>query len=149
MKTKDKAKKGKAIEHYIIHELLKNDFDVFVPILDTGVDMIIKDKEGGFVELQVKSREIKGDQDVFFIKDFKPSHNFFIVCHNITTGDFFCMPSKKFYQMSTLNDKNQRVMTYEKVKGRSYYTLNNEGLALLKKALESERNRLSGFLDRE
>ena len=40
-------KKGKAIEHHIISELLKNDFDVFVPVVDTGTDLIIKDREEG------------------------------------------------------------------------------------------------------
>ena len=47
MKTKDNMKKGKAIEHHIISELLKNDFDVFVPVVDTGTDLIIKDREEG------------------------------------------------------------------------------------------------------
>jgi len=149
MITKDNWKKGKAIEHYIISELLKNDFDVFVPVVDTGIDMIIKDREGGLVEIQVKSRNIQSDEDVFFIKDFTPNHNFFIVCHNINTGDFFCMPSKKFHQMSELNNKNERTMTYKRIKIRSFYTQNEKGMELLKKALESKQNRISGYLDKE
>ncbi len=104
---------------------------------------------GGLVEIQVKSRDIQNDEDVFFIKDFAPSYNFFIVCHNINTGDFFCMPSKKFYQKSTLDkEKNQRTLSYFKIKKHSYAE-NKNGLALLKKALESEQNRVSGYLDKE
>lgn len=149
MNTKNNWKKGKAIEHYIIYELLKNDFDVFVPVVDTGIDLIIKDREGGFVEIQVKSRDIQNDEDVFFIKDFEPNFNFFIVCHNMNTGDFFCMPSKKFHQKSNLDEeKNQRTMPYSKIKMHSYAE-NENGIALLKKALESKQNRVSGYLDRE
>ena len=149
MKTKDNMKKGKAIEHYIISELLKNDFDVFVPVVDTGTDLIIKDREGGLVEIQVKSRDIQNDEDVFFIKDFKPNFNFFIVCHNINTGDFFCMPSQKFHQKSNLDEKkNQRTISYSTIK-KHLYARNEEGIALLKKALESKQNRVKGYLNEE
>tara|TARA_Y100000034_G_C6899253_1_gene415326 strand:- start:1623 stop:1925 length:303 start_codon:yes stop_codon:yes gene_type:complete len=100
MKTTNPMNKGKAIEHYFICELLKNDFEIFVPIVDSGIDMIIKDRGGGFVEVQVKSRIIRTNKDRFVIKDFSPKENFFIICHNITTNDFFCMPSSKFHEKS-------------------------------------------------
>ena len=120
-----------------------------MPVVDTGTDLIIKDREGGLVEIQVKSRDIQNDEDIFFIKDFQPNFNFFIVCHNINTGDFFCMPSKKFHQKSTLDEeKSQRTLSYSKIKKHSY-TRNDDGIALLKKALESKQNRVSGYLDRE
>ncbi|MCK5624212.1 hypothetical protein KAI04_00025 [Candidatus Pacearchaeota archaeon] len=149
MITKNNTKKGKAIEYHIISELLKNDFDVFVPVVDTGTDLIIKDREGGLVEIQVKSRDIQSDEDVFFIKDFKPNFNFFIVCHNINTGDFFCMPSEKFYQKSNFNkEKNQRELTNSSLIKHNWCK-NNKGVELLKKALESKQNRVSGYLEKE
>ena len=43
MKTTNSMNKGKAIEHYFISELLKNDFEIFVPVLDTGIYLIVKD----------------------------------------------------------------------------------------------------------
>ena len=142
-------KKGKAIEHLIIYELLKNDFDVFVPVVDTGTDLIIKDREGGLVEIQVKSRDIQSDEDVFFIKDFEPSHNFFIVCHNLNTNEFFCMPSKKFHEKSELDEgKKQRNLTNLKLRKHGWCR-DEKGMALLKKALESKQNRISGYLERE
>lgn len=147
MKTTNNMKKGKAIEHLIISELLKNDFDVFVPVIDTGTDLIIKDRGGGLVEIQVKSRDIQDEEYVFFIKDFKPNFNFFIVCHNINTGDFFCMPSQKFHQKSTLDKKkNQKTLSYSAIK-KHLYARNEEGIALLKKALESKQNKVKGYLE--
>jgi len=151
MITKNNVKKGKAIEHYIISELLKNDFDVFVPVVDTGIDLIIKDKEGGLVEIQVKSRMINDDEDCFFIKSFEPRHNFFIVCHNINDNVFYVLASKVFHRLSELyeeNGKKKLKIPYHKLRRRSYYA-NNEGIKLLKKALISQSNRVKLFLNKE
>lgn len=149
MKTNNPMAKGKAIEHYFISELLKNDFEIFIPVLDTGTDMIIKDREGGFVEIQVKSRIIKTDEDCFVIKDFVPKNNFFIICHDISTNDFFCMPSSKFFQKSELIEeqgKKKRQLTNLKLRKHSWCK-NEKGMALLRKALENRANRISGFLE--
>ncbi|MEK6860459.1 MAG: hypothetical protein AABY07_00670 [Nanoarchaeota archaeon] len=44
-KTENKIYEAmKAIEHWIISELLRNDFEVYVPALDEGVDFICRDK---------------------------------------------------------------------------------------------------------
>ena len=145
MMTNNCINKGKAIEHFFICELLKNDFDIFVPVVDTGIDMIIKDREGGFVEVQVKSRIIKIDDDCFSIKDFIPKENFFIICHNISTNEFFCMPSITFFEKSETiieDNRDKRILSYSSlIKHR--WCKNEKGLALLKKALENPRNRIS------
>ncbi|MFH1209624.1 MAG: hypothetical protein V1663_02445 [archaeon] len=146
MKTHDSTKKGKAIEHFIISELLKNDFEVFIPVLDIGIDLAIKDKEGGFVEVQVKSRSMNGEDCDFVLKDFIPRENFFIVCHNINDNAFFVMPSVIFHRKATDNRKdNPKRVWYSTIK--KYENFKNEkGLDLLKKALENPRNRISGFV---
>lgn len=149
MKTNDSMNKGKAIEHYFIYELLKNDFEIFVPVLDKGIDLIIKDREGGLVEVQVKSRVIKNGDDCFKIKDFTPKENFFIICHNITTNDFFCMPSKKFHEKSESYTEQNRIKRKlpNSILIKHKWCINDKGMALLKKALENPRNRISGFLE--
>ena len=148
MKTNNSMNKGKAIEHYFISELLKNDFEIFVPVLDRGIDLIIKDREGGLVEIQIKSRIIKKGEDCFAIKDFIPRENFFIICHNISTGDFFCMPSIKFHQKSESyeeqNRKKRKLTNSSLIKHK--WCKNEKGLDLLNKALENPRNRVSGFV---
>ncbi len=147
METDDSRKKGKSAEHLIISELLKNDFDVFVPIVDDGTDLVISNNEGGLVKIQVKSRNIQGNEGLFFIKDFKPRWNFFIVCHDINTGDFFCMPSLKFHENSELerqNGKPVRTLMYKDLKG---WCKNGKGMALLKKALEDPDNQIMDVLE--
>ncbi len=149
--TKNSNKKGKAIEHYIISELLKNDFDVYTPVVDVGTDLIVKDKDGGLVEIQVKSRMINKDEDCFIMKLFEPRHNFFIVCHNINEDIFYVMASKMFHRLSESYEHNgikKLKVPYHKLKRRGYYS-NNEGIELLKKALISPSNRVKLFLDKE
>lgn len=141
MKTESSTKKGKAIEHYLISELLKHDFDVYCPVVDEGIDFIVRDREGGYVDIQVKSRKDKGD---FFIKPFKVNENFFIVCHNLTTGDFFMVPSSSFYYNSEEVIKHgikNRRLSHSYLEKCSYYK-GEEGLRLLKRALENPHNKV-------
>jgi len=147
MKTTNTSKKGKAIEHHIIYELLKDDFDVYTPIVDTGTDLIIKDKEGGFVEIQVKSRVLRGEDDYFPMKDFKWEYNFFIICYNIKEDVFFVIPSKIFDRHSTIyqeGGKKRRKLLWSLLKNMKNYKGQN-GLDLLGKALSQPRNRVSLF----
>jgi hypothetical protein len=140
----DDAARGKAVEYKIISDLLANGFDVFVPVVDRGVDLIIKDSEGGFVEIQVKSRLIVHPSDYFKIREFTPSHNFFIICHNIADDDFYVIPSKNFYEKSEkiIDDKIiYRRITYQ-VLLENDFIKNEEGLKLLKKALLDPKNRI-------
>jgi hypothetical protein len=135
------AKKGKAIEHYIISELLKSNFDVYVPVVDLeGVDMIVRGDKS-YVEIQVKSRNIKSPEDEFFIKDFSVSTNFFIVCHNLNTNDFWVMPSCIFNRhCSQKKDKSGRIIKGYSSDKLPDFLKNEEGLRLLKKALVTKQN---------
>ena len=144
MKTENSTRKGKAIEYYIISELLKNDFEVFIPVVDEGVDLIIKDRKRGYVDIQIKSRTIKNDDDYFSIKDFEPKENFFIICHNINTNEFFVMPSITFHKKSEIYKEKEiikRKIPYLTLKEYSYHK-DEKGLELLRKALENSHNRL-------
>ena len=103
------------------------------------------------MEVQVKGRDIKSDKDCFKIKDFTPRWNFFIICHNIHSNDFFCMPSKTFFQNSEgkmEQNKKKRKLSYSSLIKHDWCK-NEKGLSLLKKALKSPKNKVSGFLDKE
>ena len=48
---------GKRIEYNIIGRMLMDGLDVYVPLVDDhGVDCIVKNKKGKFVEIQIKAR---------------------------------------------------------------------------------------------
>jgi len=60
---------GKRIEYWVIGLLLKEGFDVFVPLVDDdGVDALIRGPNGKIIELQIKARSLDtifGDAALF------------------------------------------------------------------------------------
>jgi hypothetical protein len=57
MKFRHTAGFGKKIEYWIIGLLLKEGFDVFVPLVDDhGIDAIIRGHNGKSIDLQIKAR---------------------------------------------------------------------------------------------
>ena len=153
--TENSSRKGKAIEHHIISELLKQDFEVYVPVVDDGIDMIIRNKHGGYVEIQVKSRTLKRPNDAFKVRKLKASHNYFIVCHDLTSGNFWVIPSIKFKEKATkkgdfheLNNIDMLFVfepkEYKRKDGSVHYGYHNElGIELLKRALEHPDNKIN------
>ncbi len=139
--TESGMKKGKSVEYYIISELLKNDFDVYIPVVDSeGIDLIVKNKQGTYIEIQVKSRTIKNRQEQFILKEFKPKKDFFICCHNIENNEFWIIPSKIFHEKGRIKRKsNQRFMPYNQIK-RCEDFKNDKGIELLKKRLKRIQN---------
>jgi len=48
---------GKRIEYYIVGLMLKQDLDVYLPLVDDdAIDAIVKRPDGSFVEVQIKAR---------------------------------------------------------------------------------------------
>ena len=60
---------GKRIEYSIIAEMLKEDMDVYVPLVDdNGIDAVVRKPDGSFVEVQIKARSAEvdpGDEALF------------------------------------------------------------------------------------
>jgi len=68
---------GKICEYRIISELLREGFEVFLPTIDNrGVDCIIKNRHGHYIEIQIKGRQ---PRDIFNIKPFMPKDNYFFI----------------------------------------------------------------------
>jgi hypothetical protein len=92
----DTQTKGKMGELAVLGELLKRGFQVYQPMVDTGIDCLVDVGEGNYKEIQIKSRE---DDAIFTPKLFKPRNSFFLICSvNSKRGDFlWVFPSAIFY----------------------------------------------------
>ena len=75
---------GKSIEYKVASEIVREGFDVYLPIADDhGVDLIAKTHTGNIVEIQVKalSKTTKG--------------GLFAAINHTPRADFFCFLSGK------------------------------------------------------
>jgi len=55
--------KGAIGEYIVIGEFLKLGFDVYLPVVDQGIDCIIRTDNGKFFEIQIKTRHTEKKQE--------------------------------------------------------------------------------------
>ena len=73
---------GQIGELYVFSELLKQGLEVYKPLLDEGLDALVRLPNGQVIELQIKSAGGAGGKDPrwFQMPAFTPRAEFFIVC---------------------------------------------------------------------
>jgi hypothetical protein len=89
--------KGKQGELIVLGELLRRKYQVYTPMVDSGIDCLVDIGEGNYKEIQIKYRE---NEPIFQARRFKPRDNFYFVCYLKTLhgDDFWIVPSKIFEQ---------------------------------------------------
>ena len=75
-------RKGKSAEYFVFSELIKRGADLYLPVIDTGIDAIIRRKDGTYLEIQVKSTQEEEQAGYFNVYDLEqhPECKFFIIC---------------------------------------------------------------------
>ena len=107
---------GKAGELEIISRFIREGFEVFLPIVDKGIDFVAK-KGDNYFSFQVKTRN---DTPIFHVKIFKPRKDFYIICYYMTNTkqEFWIIPSEKFKNIAkVVSHKNHKYLRIE-IKGR-------------------------------
>lgn len=100
MITKQAA--GEIGELFVFSELLKRGIEVYRPLVDEGLDALLRLPDGHVLELQVKSAGLAGGKHPrwFQMPAFSPSPNFFIICVtfvNEEVEEVWVFPSMVFY----------------------------------------------------
>lgn len=74
--------KGKGAELIVFGELVRRGADLYLPVIDTGIDAIIRKDENTYLEIQVKSTEEEEQAGYFNVYDLDkhPKDRFFIIC---------------------------------------------------------------------
>ncbi len=72
---------GERIEHWIMGEMLKEGMDVYLSTVDDrGVDMVVRNENGIFIEVQIKARSEDAKKDMLFnTKPFIARKNYFFI----------------------------------------------------------------------
>lgn len=87
--------KGAIGENIVIAEFLKRGFDVYLPVVDRGIDAVIRSEAGQFFEIQIKTRHTSKKTGKYW---FEVRPKFFIVLYQaeLYPSDFWIIPSTIF-----------------------------------------------------
>ena len=95
-------------ENVVIAEFLKRNFDIYLPVVDRGVDCIVRSGTGNYYEVQIKTRATTTrGKYIFEVKGFSARDNFFIVCFQskLAPDAFWILPSKVFKEYGSYRPK--------------------------------------------
>ena len=79
-------RKGKGAEFLVFSELLRSDADLYLPIVDTGIDAVLRKTDGKYLEIQIKSTEEDEQAGCFNADDldYYDEERYFIVCVDLS-----------------------------------------------------------------
>lgn len=102
--------KGKQGEFVVFGELIKRGFDLYLPVIDTGIDAIVRLEDGSCREIQVKSTQAENQAGYFNVYGLEPRNSLFIVCVDMSKEkqkkwgqpEIWILPSKVFSEYATV-----------------------------------------------
>jgi hypothetical protein len=100
--------KGKQAELRVFGELLRKNFQVYTPMVDSeGIDCLVDVGKGNYKEIQVKWRE---KTPLFQLRKFTPRLSFYIVCclGAGSESEMWVIPSHAFFDMGSPAKANGR-----------------------------------------
>jgi len=95
-KRLEKQLAGKIGEFHVFVKLLESGFIPYVPLLDEGIDCLLRNGN----KIQIKTVRTMRDPRWFQVTDLIPEDDFFIICID-AFGDFWIFPSEVFAHHAT------------------------------------------------
>ena len=110
--------KGKRAEFLAFGELVKRGADIYLPVIDTGIDAIIRKQDGTYLQIQVKSTKAPGMAGWFNVYDLDQykGKRLFIICVDLSKEppETWILPSEVF---------QKHAVVWDTKKGWKRYTL--------------------------
>jgi len=99
--------KGKRAEFLVFGELVKRGADLYLPVIDIGIDAIIKKQDGTYLQIQVKSTESPEQAGWFNVWDLEryKDKGLFIVCVEMSkeSPEIWVLPSEVFIEYAVIS----------------------------------------------
>ncbi len=104
---------GKSIEYKVASELLREGYDVYMPIADDhGVDIIASKDGGNFFQIQVKALSVNARGGLFAGINHTPAANFFFVFYLEKTEETWIVSSADFIKNASQNKSGKNIGKY-------------------------------------
>jgi len=103
--------KGKGAELIVFGKLIRRGVDLYIPIVDIGIDAIIKKKDGTYLQIQVKSTEADEQAGWFNVWDLEryEGKGLFIVCVDMSKEppEIWILPSEVFMDYANVSKSKE------------------------------------------
>jgi len=103
--------KGKRAEFLVFGELVKRKADLYLPVIDIGIDAIIKKKDSTYLQIQVKSTEASEQAGWFNVWDLElyEGKGLFIVCVEMSKEppEIWVLPSEVFMKYANVSKSKE------------------------------------------
>lgn len=114
---RNRASFGKRQEYVIISELLKQGFDVYIPLVDDQqIDCIVRRGENDYIDIQIKARSkdcIPFDAGRFAAMNIpKPRDKYYFIFYSEQAECYWVFPSLKLVEMASQNKQGKNVGKY-------------------------------------
>lgn len=112
--------KGKRGELIVFGELLRRDAELYTPLVDIGVDAVVRGESGTYIELQVKATEAP-EQDRYFNFNWDPQPGRFFICVSLKDDppSVWVLPWDVFKDYALKSGDNWRLSLPEERRGDS------------------------------
>lgn len=105
---------GKRIEYWLIGLLLKEGFDVYIPLVDDqGIDAIIRAENGKIIDLQIKARSdgVKIGNAALFagIEHPEVRENYYYLFYSERMDMMWFMSSRDYVEFATQNTSGKNI----------------------------------------
>lgn len=98
---------GKRMEYNIVGRMLLEGLDVYMPLVDDhGVDCVIKQEDGTFIEVQIKARSNEvadGDAALFAAISHELTENYYFVFYSERLNIMWILSSEEFLKEAVTN----------------------------------------------
>ena len=102
---------GKRMEYNIVGRMLMEGLDVYMPLVDDhGVDCVIKQEDGTFIEVQIKARSTEvanGNAALFAAITHELTDNFYFVFYSERLDLMWILSSEEFLNEAVTNKKGK------------------------------------------
>lgn len=104
---------GKAIEYKVASEMMREGFDVYLPIADDhSVDLIARTLNGNIVEVQVKALSKTTKGGLFAAINHNPKCDFYFVFYVESLDKTWILPSVDFVSLASQNKAGKNIGKY-------------------------------------
>ena len=105
------TKKGKRAEFIVFGELIRRGADLYLPVIDIGIDAIIRKNDGAYLQIQVKSTEAQNQAGWFHVWDLEEyeGRRLFIACVDMSKEppESWILPSEVFMDYANVSKSKE------------------------------------------